>query len=648
MARRPRNARKLIMLGLDCALPHLVREFVREGQLPNMSKLIGRGMMSDMITTFPPLTASAWVAITSGAGPGTSGIPSLMVHYPGEPLDKWYTSFDRGVVTAETLWESAGRAGRQSILMNWPVTFPMKIDKGVQIAATLNPPFRFYYLPIWDVASSALFSTEKHRCNQVPGRAVQVEPRPANGWKNLPESFSTPLEIEITVPPRYVPGHIYHVAMLDTHNSGYDQIVVSKTRDAEKAVARLGSKQRSGWIRDTFETGSGEKRGQFYFYLIGIGPGKSISLLESQINTAEGYTIPDDLTQRVEAAAGVYQEVDDPWAYLDGWVDLDFYLDQLTYHRDWWAKATRFAMDTQQWDLVFSWVGVIDHIQHVLYGGMDPDVSFYDQDEAAKIRQHILRVYREVDEGVGRIVEGLDLDEVIVCLVSDHGMSGNDKNPFLKHHLQKAGLLSYELDFKTGEMKVDWSRTKAYPLEPCHAHIFVNLKGRDPDGIVEPRDYKKVQEQIIDVLLGMRDPVTGERVVDVAIRREDSGTLGIFDNGTFDRIGDVLFAFKPMYAANPFIYPSAVEYMDGTRRYIPNLEGYEPVILYENFSAFHLGLPHTPKMHATLILAGSGVRRLDRRLPVNVVDLAPTLAHLLGVPSPENAEGTVLQDILTK
>jgi len=59
-------------------------------------------------------------------------------------------------------------------------------------------------------------------------------------------------------------------------------------------------------------------------------------------------------------------------------------------------------------------------------------------------------------------------------------------------------LVDFKLDYETNQMVIDWSRTKAFPLEPCHAHIFVNLQGRDPDGIVDPMDYEKVQEEIID------------------------------------------------------------------------------------------------------------------------------------------------------
>jgi hypothetical protein len=183
-------------------------------------------------------------------------------------------------------------------------------------------------------------------------------------------------------------------------------------------------------------------------------------------------------------------------------------------------------------------------------------------------------------------------------------------------------------------MTVDWSKTKAFPLEPCHAHIFVNLKGRDPDGIVDPKDYRQTQEQIIEGLLAMRDPDTGERIVAVAIRKEDAGTLGVFQHQGYDRVGDVLFALKPAYMANPFVYPVDVQYRDGTTRRIPNPEGFEPAVLHRNFTGVHLALPSAPEMLAALILAGPGVRHLHRRQPINV-DIALPCLH----PGNSNPEG---------
>ena len=644
-----KSNQKLLMLGLDAALPDLITKFVEEGSMPITRKLIEKGWFSRMVTTFPPLTAAAWGAITTGAGPGTAAIPSLMVHKPGEPLDKWHTSFCRHILEAETLWEAAAKTGNKTLLVNWPVTWPLYVENGIQLAASLNPPFRYFYMPLWDVASSAIFSTSVERCNQIPGRAIQVQPQPAKDWKNIPSHSKTPLELTIEVPPTYAKGSTFHVLLLDSKGNGYDQVLIARSKNAAEAVTTLRVGEKSAWIRETFTNAEGRLHaGRFYFYLVKLDGPDSFKLYQSAINTAEEITLPPELTKELEAAAGPYIEVDDPWAYMDGWVDIHFYLDQLTAQNDWWSEATIYGLNKIDWDLAFSWVGTIDHIQHVLYGGIDPKSIHYNPQEAPIIMDHVRRIYAEVDARIGRILEHVDLDNTLVCLVSDHGFSSLERNPYIKHHLAKAGLLSFDLDTETGVMKVDWSKTKCFPLEPGHAHIFVNLKGRDPHGIVEPEDYEKVQEEIIDVLLSLRDPISGRHVVATAVRKKESGMLGVAENQGYERVGDVLFALKPQYMANPFVYPVAVNYRDGTQRFIPNPEDFEPAQLHRNFTGVHLSLPSLKEMHAAVVLAGNGIPNLKRKNPINIVDLAPTLAYLLGTPTPKDAEGNILKEMISK
>jgi hypothetical protein len=323
--------------------------------------------------------------------------------------------------------------------------------------------------------------------------------------------------------------------VLDSKGSGYDRVIIAPSKDVSLKVADFCEGERSGWIEESFvDSQGGQKQGRFYFHLIRLQGREDFRLYQSAINTAETLTIPAELSDELLREAGPYMEVDDPWAYMDGWVGMDFYLDQLTQHNDWWEKATRFGLRKIEWDMAFSWVGTIDHIQHVLYGGIDPKSSYYDEKEAPKILDCIRRVYTEVDERIGNILKDVNFEETLVCLVSDHGFSSIEWNPYLKHHLAKAGLINFELDCESNQMIIDWSRTKAFPLEPCHAHIFVNLKGRDPDGIVEFEDYEKVQEEIIDALLSMRDPRNGQRVVEMAIPKREAGTVGVFEQQGFE------------------------------------------------------------------------------------------------------------------
>lgn len=265
---------------------------------------------------------------------------------------------------------------------------------------------------------------------------------------------------------------------------------------------------------------------------------------------------------------------------------------------------------------------------------------------------HLIReTYRQVDENIGRILDAVDLDNTYVILISDHGMTHLDWNPYVKEHLARAGLLEYVLDLTTDDpsnLTINWEHTKCHPLEPCHAHIFINLKGRDPHGIVEPEDYEKVQEEIIRCLMNMRDPETGDQVVALAIKKKEAGTLGIYEGPGYDRVGDVLYAWKPGYMSHPFIYRSKIQYRDGTERVIANPELYEAAGLCRNFTGVHLALPSLHDMHAVMIMTGPGVPQYERKFPAKIIDVAPTLSKLLNIDVPKDAEGGVLYDILDR
>jgi len=525
-------------------------------------------------------------------------------------------------------------------------------EDGVQLAGALNPPFRYFYMPLWDVASSSVFSDRLLRCNEIPGRAVQVKPEKANGWKNLPESHKPVLEFEITVPPTYVEGYKMHVIIYASKPEGYDRMLISESKDASKAVTDIKMGEYGPWIVKRFKARDYERDGRFRFQILELSPdGEHFKLYQSAINTAETYSVPAGLTKEVEEVAGYFMEVDDPWAFMDGWMDGASYLEQLRLHADWWGNATRYVLKNKEWDLAFSWVGTIDHIEHVLYSGIEPKARVYDPDKAEWCMDMIRKVYMQVDENIGKILESVDLENTYVVLISDHGMTHLDWNPYVKEHLRRYGLLDYVLDLTNDDpsnLKINWKNTKCHPLEPCHAHIFINLKGRDPQGIVEPEDYHKVQQEIIRALYDMKNPETGESVVALAITKQESATLGIYEGPGYDRIGDVIYAWKPGYMSHPFIYRVAIKYRDGSERIISNPELYEPAVLCGNFTGVHLALPSLPDMHALFVMVGPGVNKYERKHPARIIDVAPTISKLLGIDVPAQAEGGVIYDILDR
>ena len=88
---------------------------------------------------------------------------------------------------------------------------------------------------------------------------------------------------------------------------------------------------------------------------------------------------------------------------------------------------------------------------------------------------------------------------------------------------------------------IDWSRTQA--ISQRTSYIYVNLKGRDPQGIVEPADYNAFVAKIIDDLYAYRDPSTGKRVASFALNRNDMEVVGLGGK----HCGDIFFILEPEF-----------------------------------------------------------------------------------------------------
>lgn len=648
------KSNKLVVLGLDAAVPKLIKKYMAEGHLPNLKKISEQGIYTKHLTTFPTLTAPAWAALSTGASIGTAGIPSLTVKLPGEPLNTVRSCFDSRFQEAETLWETASEKGKKSMLINWPVTWPPEGTEHVQqIAGSINPPFRFYYLPIFDISPASCYSTVQLPCDQIPDRVQILD------FKETEEKNKT-LDIQVPSNGKFFDGMKYGPKPIKGKGNDYQinwnlseesvEITSKKTGDT---VANLKVGETSDWIKEKYEFDGNIRKGQFRFTLTQAkveNKEEKFILYASPIATDENLTTPNNFTEEVIEHTGPYFEVDDPWAYLNGWITAEVYLEQLKGLVDWWTNATIYGLKSKENpELLFSWLGAIDHVQHVFWGGIDPKFEGYKKEEHEKYDKYIRQVYEWVDEGVGKIADNLDENATLVA-VSDHGFHTINKYPYLTTQLYKHGLVDFLLDENgeyvineiTGDLAIDFSKTKAYPLPPGHSHIFINMEGRDPEGIVKPEDYEKVQEEVIKALQDMHDPDTGEAVVSMAIKRNEGRTVGVYEGAGYERVGDVLFDMKEAYCANPMVYPAKVMYPDGTYRIVPNTEVYEPCELNRHFTGYHLALPAVESMHAVLMMQGPDVpQNKEFSQPMNIIDIAPTLARLLDIRIPKDAEGLV-------
>jgi hypothetical protein len=143
-------------------------------------------------------------------------------------------------------------------------------------------------------------------------------------------------------------------------------------------------------------------------------------------------------------------------------------------------------------------------------------------------------------------------------------------------------------------------------------HIYINLKGRDPQGIVEPSDYAAVQRKVIDALYRWTDPDTGNRPVSLALTKNDARVIGLHG----DRVGDVIYAL----------------YTDAGNQHGQQLSASESAV---------------GNLRSLLVMSGPGVKkgyRLQRTCWLT--DIVPTICSLCGWPVPAEAEGSVIYQAL--
>ncbi|MHB1391462.1 MAG: alkaline phosphatase family protein [Thermoleophilia bacterium] len=121
-----------------------------------------------------------------------------------------------------------------------------------------------------------------------------------------------------------------------------------------------------------------------------------------------------------------------------------------------------------------------------------------------------MNYYRRVDEIVGEFVELLPEDASLFML-SNHGSCTIEQEVYLNHFLERAGFLSFKTDQPMTIRDVDPSRSRVYCMDP--GRLYVNLKGREPEGIVVQGSLEQVISEVSDLIRGIRDPQTDRQAV---------------------------------------------------------------------------------------------------------------------------------------
>ena len=198
---------------------------------------------------------------------------------------------------------------------------------------------------------------------------------------------------------------------------------------------------------------------------------------------------------------------------VDAWQarkSLDRFLEDLHQTLDKRIEAMFHFMEREEWDFFQIHIMETDRINHFLWGLWEEGDPQYGPE--------FIKYYQKIDTFLGQINAGLEEGTQLIVL-SDHGFCGMKKEVFLNHWLQREGWLKFR-GKAPKSVKDIHQESKVYSLIP--GRIYVNLAGRESSGSVHfPDEYERIRGEVKEALLGMRDPDSGERIIEKVFKREE-------------------------------------------------------------------------------------------------------------------------------
>lgn len=370
------------------------------------------------------------------------------------------------------------------------------------------------------------------------------------------------------------------------------------------------------------------------------------------------------LFAELQREVGPYQ----PWntAIHDGGREQSC-LRELTEFLELHLRSVEFLAKRCEWDLFLYNLMAVDRIQHELWHAWEPAHREAKGRDLEDVREGFIEFFRTLDRGIGRI-EALLPDDATLVLVSDHGFGPIEyyvnfnvwllQEGFLtlddslyvkqKHWFYRRGVTPewfYKLMVKLGGARqrvsrfqgkqsnwldrlgetmflsrrhIDWSQTQAYS-QGNFGQIFLNVKGRQPNGCVDPADVPAVKRKLKERLQAIPHPETGQPLVEKVLDRDE-----LYQGPHIDLAPDLTVVLS-----------------DWRYRTI----GLHDFTTHKVISpAFGPTGDHRPE--GVLIAAGPGIRAGSAPADAHLRDLTPTLLRLLGIPAPGDCDGRVLSELL--
>jgi predicted AlkP superfamily phosphohydrolase/phosphomutase len=613
--------KKVIVIGLDGLEPGIVSRLLQAGQLPNLARLAEQGGFTRVATTRPAQTPVAWSTFATGTNPGGHGIFDFLrrnpkSYMPELALNRYEqkniflppkaVNLRRG----KPVWELLAAAGVKSTVLRCPCTYPPDSVRGQLLSGMGVPDVR------GGLGTSTFYSTSdgvKPRESENVVRPLLAGDRRFSthliGQRNPKDGSDLRVEVTLQVDPE-----------------GRRVLLQSEGTPRELEI-RQGCW--SDWLRVKFKIGLLQSvRGIVRFYLIGCEP--ELALYASPVNFDPHSPLfpisePLEFASELAGRIGLYYTtgmVEDHTGLNNERISEEAYLDQCAIA---WREREAMMLDalgSHKDGLFYCLFDTPDRIQHLFWRFGEPDhPANRGKAPDSEFASVIDDCYRHCDAIVGKALEFQDSETLVIAL-SDHGFTSFQRGVNLNTWLYDNGFLALKEGIQPGEAagdllrQVDWGRTRAYALGL--SGIYLNVKGREDQGIVPPDDAETVKADLSRGLTGLVDV---ERQGALAIRRAQPREA-VYSGPYVTEAPDVLVDFAAGYRVS----------------WSSSMGGIAEGQIENNVKKWSGDHIVDPQQVPGVLFMNRAFRENGARL----LDLAPTILAALGVPKGPAMEGESL------